>query len=117
MHVSIGTEVPAESAALYGWLRRDRVLARNADVVARAPADPTTMASLALIDVALTHATGIATLALSVLAWRRSRPRPAPVTITRPDGSRLSVDGDPAVTAELIVAFLADDEPVAGHTR
>jgi hypothetical protein len=111
MYVSIETTGHGETAALYGWLRRDPNLTRHADVAGGRPADPTIMAALEVIDVVLTHATGIATLALSVLAWRQSRPRPAPVTITRPDGRTLTVGGDPAVTAAFIVAFLAGSDP------
>jgi hypothetical protein len=110
MHVSIETAGDGEAAALYGWLRRDRDLARCADVVGGGRADPTSMSALEVIDVVLTHVTGIATLALSVFAWWQSRPRSAPVTIIRPDGRRLTVGGDPAVTAEVIVAFLTDSD-------
>jgi hypothetical protein len=107
VRVSIRAEDAGENAALYGWLRRDRDLARSAEVTGRGLPDSQTLSALDLIDVTLTHLTGLTSLALAVVAWRQSRPRPAVITVTRPGGQTLTIDGDSPATAELIRSFLA----------
>ncbi|MET8281748.1 hypothetical protein [Micromonospora sp. NPDC005174] len=108
LRVRILADGPAELNALYGWLRIDPALARKADVRS-APPPAGSMGALDVVDVVLTHATAVSSLAVSVLAWWQSRPRSSSVTIVRSDGHRLTVDDASQVTAEMIAQFLAAD--------
>jgi hypothetical protein len=108
LHVSIASQQPDEFASLYVWLRSDRDLARRARVAVEASQDPAAMGALEVMDVVLTHIAGLTTLAIAVTAWRQSRRRPGPVTITRPDGQTLTIDGPPEVTSDLIIRFLSE---------
>jgi hypothetical protein len=108
INVKIAGSDPAESAALYHWLRADLNLARTAQVRAGQPAAGQ-LGAVEIINLVLTHVTGIASLGLAVAGWRRSRARPGPTTITRADGKSLTVDGPPEVVAETIERFLSED--------
>jgi hypothetical protein len=105
VRVLIDADGGDRTVALLGWLRRDPGVTRHATVTGRASADPTAMSALDVIDVVLTHTTGLGTLALALLAWRHSRPSPGPITLTRPDGQTLTING--TVSADLITAFLS----------
>jgi hypothetical protein len=109
VRVRILADDPVELNALFGWLRADPALAREAGVRS-APPGAGSMGALDVVDVVLTHVTAVSSLAVSVLTWRRSRPRPAPVTIVRADGSRLTVDDSARLTPEMISEFLAAGE-------
>jgi hypothetical protein len=74
------------------------------------------MGLLDVVDVVLTHVTGLSALALALTAWRRSRSRPAPITITRPDGQVLTIGGEPEITSDLIVRFLSATDDAASST-
>jgi len=117
VRASIKAENDGENAALYGWLRRDRDLARFAEVTGRGLPGSQTLSALDLVDVALTHLTGATSLALAITAWRQSRPRPVAITITRADGQTLTIDGDSPGTAELIRTFLADGDGATEPAR
>ncbi|MER7586350.1 hypothetical protein ABTW72_02250 [Micromonospora sp. NPDC127501] len=113
LRVRILTDGPGELNALYGWLRADAALARTADVRA-APPPPGGMGTLDVVDVVLTHVTAMSSLAVTVLAWRQSRPRPPSITVVRADGHRLTVDHTSQLTAEMISAFLAASDTASG---
>jgi hypothetical protein len=106
LRVQILTDGPGELNALYGWLRADAALAREAEV-RPAPPPVGSMGALDVVDVVLTHATAMSSLAVAVLAWRQSRPRCPSITIVRADGHRLTVDHTSQLTAEMISEFLA----------
>ncbi|BCB73766.1 hypothetical protein GCM10022251_14080 [Phytohabitans flavus] len=96
-----------EIESLYEWLCMDRGLARVAAVSPADSRDPSSMSTLELINVILTHVGAAANLALALAAWRQSRSDPGVVTVTRPDGQVLTIGGSAEVTSELIVAFLS----------
>lgn len=119
LRVRILTDGPGDFNALYGWLRADAALAREADVRS-APPPPGSMGALDVVDVVLTHVTAMSSLAVAVLAWRQSRPGSPSITIVRADGHRLTVDHTSRLTAEMVSEFLAasdlgrDDGPDGG---
>jgi hypothetical protein len=97
-----------DGAALYAWLRADPALARQTRVTAGLPG-PDQLGALEIIDVVLTQTTAVASLALAVADWRRSRPGRTSTTITRPDGTSMTVEGPPEQTASAVERFLAGD--------
>jgi hypothetical protein len=109
VRVLVAADGGYEINALFNWLRQDRRLNRHSVISPRRPDEATGLSALDVIDVVLTHLTAITSLALAIVAWRQSRPRSGPVTITRPDGRSMTVDGPPERAAELIVAFLNED--------
>lgn len=106
MRVRITVAAADDAAALYEWLRADQGLARRAEVAAGPPA-PGHLGVLEIIDVVLTQATAVSSLALAVAGWRHSRRGRASVTITRADGATLTVEGPPEHTGPIIERFLA----------
>jgi hypothetical protein len=67
------------------------------------------MGALEVVDIVLTHATAVSSLALAVVAWRQARGKPESITITRPDGRQLTIRGGSDLAAEVIAEFLAGD--------
>ena len=63
--------------SLHGWLRRDRELAAQADIGTSYHQVSGAMGALDVVDVVLTHMTGLSTLVLAVTAWRQTRRQPA----------------------------------------
>lgn len=108
MRIRITLAGADDGAALYAWLRADAALARQARVTAGLPG-PDRLGALEIIDVVLTQATATASLALAVAGWRRSRPGRTSTTITRPDGTSMTVEGPPEQTALAVERFLAGD--------
>ncbi len=103
MRVRIATVGGVEGNALYSWLRGDPVLARDTDV--SAPFPPAgSMGALDVVDVVLTHAIALGSLAVSVATWLGARAEPATVTVTREDGATLTISGE--ADARLIEDFL-----------
>ncbi|MET7401199.1 hypothetical protein ABZS66_47745 [Dactylosporangium sp. NPDC005572] len=100
------TSDPSELAALHSWLRSDRDLLRTADVTASA-GQGGTMNAVEVINLVLTHVAAGANFALAFEAWRRTRRRPQPLTLTRPDGTKLTVDPDSPAAKEAIIEFLS----------
>ena len=116
MRLVFASENHEQIGALYDWLRADGGVARSAKVAVAEPSDPASMGGLEALDVILTHLTGAANLALATTAWFRSRSRPAPVTIARPDGAVLTIGGDSEVTSDLIVRFLSAEPEQADES-
>jgi Effector Associated Constant Component 1 len=77
---------PEELSSLFRWLARDVELGRAARVLlvpAGAPGGE--MGALDVINVVLSQATGLASLAVAYEGWRDSRKRSSPVTMTAND--------------------------------
>ncbi|MFF5082089.1 hypothetical protein ACFY36_34000 [Actinoplanes sp. NPDC000266] len=92
----------AEIDDLYAWLTADRELA--AEVVGRG--SPKYMGGLEVLDLVLTHAVAISSLAMSVVGFVNNRRKPERLTITRPDGAKLEIEGATESTAAEIEEFL-----------
>lgn len=114
VRVQIAMEDPAASAELFDWLRMDADLVGGAQV-RPGPAAPGKLGALETIDVVLSQATAITSLALSVETWRRSRSHPEVVTITRRDGATLTLPSGDATNADAIRQFLAEDDDGASQ--
>lgn len=70
------------------------------------------MGSLEVIDVVLSNATGLASLALAYASWRRSRRAGPAVTFMREDGRSVTViEGTNAEVQAIVDALSADGEP------
>ncbi len=108
MRVRIATGDGVEGNALLTWLRGDPALARTADVSA-APPPAGGMGALEVVDIVLTHAAALGSLAVSVATWIGTRPQPPAVTITRPDGAALTIEAGADVDPGLIEDFLNGD--------
>ena len=112
MRVLVASSRSEDMASLYGWLCADRDLARSGRVTGTPSSDPTVMGALEVIDVVLTHVTGLASLAIAASAWARTRR--STVTVTRSDGQTLTIDGASDVTSDIITEFLSSTgEPAA----
>lgn len=98
---------PGEIDALYEWLRSDGDIVKSASVKARESSDSASMGALEVVDVALTHVTGIGSLALALAAFWQSRSRPESIRITRSDGAVLVLNSGQETDSELIAQFLA----------
>jgi hypothetical protein len=107
VRVSIASEDSGEINSLYDWLRADRDVIRYAKITPEDARDQTPMGALEVVTVVLTQITGLGGLALSFAAWWRSRSKPSPITLTRPDGQQLTIGGAPEVTSGLIIDFLS----------
>ena len=114
MRVRLTVTAADDAAALYEWLRTDPGLARRAEVTA-GPPEPGHLGALEIIDVVLTQATAVASLALAVAGWRRSRSGRTSVTVTRADGATLTVEGPPEHTGPVIERFLAREKDGGGE--
>lgn len=105
MRVRIATADGVAGNALYSWLRGDPTLPNDTDVSMPSPrAD--SMGALDVLDVVLTHATALGSLAVSVATWLGTRAEPPMVTITRWDGATLTIRDGTAIDAGLIEKFL-----------
>ncbi|GGM66658.1 hypothetical protein GCM10011608_59970 [Micromonospora sonchi] len=79
------------------WLLDDDDVVRSAEVSIRPSGQPGQMGGLEVIDVVISNAVGLASLAIAYASWRNSRRQHLSVTFTRDDGLEVTVrSGSPA---------------------
>jgi hypothetical protein len=93
-------------SSLYRWLLRDPDARRDATVSLDADASDGAMGSLDIINVVLTQATSIASLAVAIASWRDSRSKPASIKITVCEQT-VSLKGDSAKMTDSISQLLS----------
>ncbi|MDX3056072.1 hypothetical protein PV394_13145 [Streptomyces sp. NE06-03E] len=97
--------VGGECEALLRWLHQDEELRGRARVSVRAADTPGAMGgvSLDILDVVLSNSIALMSLAATVLAWRSSRPAPAPDVQFEVNGVSVTVNtNDPETVRSLI---------------
>jgi hypothetical protein len=113
--ITIDGDDTTATASLFDWLRRDQALTRYGRVNVSTRDAGGAMGALEVVDVTLTHATGIATLWLAFSAWRHSR-RSAPHARFEVGGVEiLAKDDAPETLAALERAVHATLPPPAQH--
>ncbi|MER6678279.1 hypothetical protein [Streptomyces sp. NPDC000983] len=114
--IAVGDEHALDQAqlrSLYDWLRADRSVRRTATVTMTSTAPPVPGSQGPGFDaLALTLGAGLsaAQLAVAVVQWRATRPNGPTVTVSRPDGSSVSVTGASADQARELLEGLLDGE-------
>jgi hypothetical protein len=108
-----GDEATA-TASLFAWLRRDQALTQHARVTHSTRDRAGAMGALEVIDVTLTHATGIATLWLAFSAWRHSR-RSAPHARFEVGGVEILAKDDAPETLAALERAVHSTLPPATH--
>ncbi|MEU4269978.1 hypothetical protein [Streptomyces sp. NPDC026092] len=115
MELTVGVADPDETAALrdfYRWLRNEEEPPGEARLGA-VPVPGAMSGGLDVIDLVLTHSTGLASLALAFAGWRRARRSRAAFTVTRAsDGLSVTVeDGSEEAVRKLLQALA--EQPTA----
>lgn len=88
-------ENETELRSLHSWLQSDRQTRRLADPRLGTVSPPVPGAQGSVIDVlslALGSAFNAASLALSLISWRATRPRQPTLTVRRPDGTAVEIN-------------------------
>ncbi|MFD4522763.1 hypothetical protein ACFWP7_02250 [Streptomyces sp. NPDC058470] len=88
-------ENEAELRSLHGWLKSDRQTMRLAAPQLEAVGPPVPGAQGSVIDVlslVLGSAFNAASLALSLISWRATRPQQSILTVRRPDGTAVEIN-------------------------
>ncbi|MER6526940.1 hypothetical protein [Streptomyces sp. NPDC001508] len=107
VEVRVGEEQD-ELRSLYRWLREDEELRSVRISLSGTGAAPGEMGSaLDLIEVLLDNAWSAASLAVAVVAWRRSRPRAGRATL-RIGQTEVEITGDDEEQVRRLVALCAD---------
>ncbi|MEV8318396.1 hypothetical protein AB0Q95_29975 [Streptomyces sp. NPDC059900] len=96
--------VGGESEALFRWLHQEEELRGQARVTARAADIPGAMGgTLDVVDVVLSNVIALTSLLATLLAWRSSRPSPAPAVQLEVNGVSVVVNtDDPEIVRSLI---------------
>jgi hypothetical protein len=68
----VNSDDPTATSSLYGWLTRYPELGTYGTVAASVGPDEA-MGAIDIIDVVLTHVTGVGALLLALVSWRRTR--------------------------------------------
>ena len=106
MKVTFVAERDTEIHSIYRWLRSDRDLVRSVEVAAPTGNDREAMGAVDTVAAVSSTVIGLGQLAFAFAGWRQTRPRGVDITITRPDGARLTVAAGDAVSAEALTEFL-----------
>ncbi|MFF3830963.1 hypothetical protein ACFYXX_09380 [Streptomyces sp. NPDC002458] len=108
--------VGGESEALLRWLHQEEELRGRARVSARAADTPGAMGgvSLDILDVVLSNSIALTSLAATVLAWRSSRPDPAPAVQFEVNGVSVTVNTDDPETVRSLIETLRSAGSPAG---
>jgi hypothetical protein len=104
--VTFAADRDVEIQSIYHWFRSDRDLARSVEVAAPRGSDREAMGAVDTVAAVASTAVGLGQLAFAFAGWRQSRPAGADITITRPDGARLTVAARDALTGEALTEFL-----------
>ncbi|MFE9679501.1 hypothetical protein ACFYO5_36260 [Streptomyces sp. NPDC006259] len=105
-------ETEAELRSLHSWLQSDRQTRRLADPRLGAVNSPVRGAQGPVIDVlsvALGSAFNAASLALSLVSWRATRPRQPTLTVRRPDGTAVEINAGSLEEARALLERLGLD--------
>jgi len=86
----------------YQWLCEDLEIVRTAELRPRAAKRTGHMGALELVDVVLSNATALGSLALAYVSWRRARPEAPPLTFARNQVSVVVVDGSAAEVQRIV---------------
>ncbi|MFE6913470.1 effector-associated constant component EACC1 [Streptomyces rubiginosohelvolus] len=108
--------VGGESEALLRWLHQEEELRGRARMSAREADIPGAMGgfSLDILDVVLSNSIALTSLAATVLAWRSSRPAPAPSVRFEVNGVAVTVDTDDPETVRSLIETLRSAGSDAG---
>ena len=107
MKVSFTSDQDTEIDSLYDWLSSDPDLARSVRVAAPTGTDREAMGAVDTVAAVASSVIGLGQLAFAFAGWRQDTSTGATLTITRPDGHRLTITGAQAVTGEAISQFLS----------
>lgn len=88
----VSGEPSAAVRSLRGWLTAEPALRGRVRLVEPAPPAGTLGGAVEALTVALSHGGAAAVLASAVVAWVRRRVGDTSVTVTRPDGTSVTVD-------------------------
>lgn len=100
-----------ELRALHDWLLLDAAARRWArpSLHASRSAPPGAQGDVVdLLSLVIGSGFNAASLALSVMAWRGTRPQPPTITFQRPDGQSVTISGSSPDEARRIIELLAD---------
>jgi hypothetical protein len=103
LRATIVAEDESATAELYHWLAEDIDLRPYTRVTAAVDPGSATLSTIDTVDVVLTHAEAVGGLVLTLVAFLRSRPPGERITVKRPDGSSITVDG---ASEDVIAGFL-----------
>ncbi|MFF4951298.1 hypothetical protein [Streptomyces chattanoogensis] len=102
----------AELRSLHSWLRSDRQAWRLAAPQLGAVDSPVPGAQGSVIDVlslVLGSAFNAASLAVSIMSWRATRPQRPTLTVRRPDGTTVTISTDSLDEARLLLERLGPE--------
>ncbi|MDT9686955.1 hypothetical protein Q5762_01030 [Streptomyces sp. P9(2023)] len=120
MELTVGVADPGETAALrdfFRWLRNEEEPPGEARL-SSVPVPGTMSGGLDVIDLVLTHSTGMAGLALAFAGWRRARRNRAVFTVTRAsDGLSVTVEDGSEETVRRLLQALVPEPTVAPATE
>ncbi|MGW2014299.1 effector-associated constant component EACC1 [Streptomyces sp. NPDC001927] len=112
MELTVGVADPDETAALrdfFRWLRNEEEPPGEVRLGA-VPVPGAMSGGLDVIDLVLTHSTGLASLALAFAGWRRARRSPAAFTVTRAsDGLSVTVEEGSEEAVRRLLQALAQE--------
>lgn len=114
----LDVQVPeAELRSLHMWLMADPAARRHAKPTlgaSQALAPGAQGGALDLVSLMVSSGFSAASLAMSVVSWRATRPQRPSVTVNRPDGLTITISDSSAEEARRLIESLADD---SGGTR
>jgi hypothetical protein len=103
-----GDSDPAAVSSLYRWLVRDPEMKQHAEVSLASGGAAGDMGALDVINIALTQAISLLSLAVAYAAWRDSRSKAPPITITIEGGASATLGRDSEENARLKLAALLE---------
>ncbi|QOV37747.1 hypothetical protein IM697_04820 [Streptomyces ferrugineus] len=118
MQVQVGVEgmndlqAEAELRSLHSWLRSDRRTSRLAAPQLGAVDPPVPGAQGSVIDVlslVLGSTFNAASLAVSLMSWRATRPQRPILTVRRPDGTTVEINTDSLAEAQALLERLGHE--------
>ncbi|MGW1811710.1 effector-associated constant component EACC1 [Streptomyces sp. NPDC002078] len=104
-----GDSTEDEIRSLYDWLLLDRVVRREARVEmgsSSAPVPGQQGAVLDLVSLVLSNGISAASLGVSIVSWRATRPQEPTITVERADGSKVTITGTSREEAQRLVEQL-----------
>ncbi|MFJ9105632.1 hypothetical protein ACIRJM_45100 [Streptomyces sp. NPDC102405] len=108
-----GDNVEDEVRSLHDWLLSDRGVRRSARIEMASSALPVPGeqgAILDLVSLALGSGFSAASLGVSIVSWRTTRPQQPTVTIERTDGSKVTISGTSPDEAQRLVEHLLGEQ-------
>ncbi|MCX4673571.1 hypothetical protein OG453_44250 [Streptomyces sp. NBC_01381] len=108
-----GDTVEDDARSLHDWLRLDRNMrsAGRIELTSSAQPRPGQQGSvLDLVSLALTGSFSAASLAVSIVSWRTTRPQEPTITVELENGSKVTITGVPPDEAQRLVEQLLGGE-------